>query len=86
MKKLLALIVLTGFSYCAQECKNITFEWGFSKDFDKAEAVFIKSFSEAYKEIPLEILKVKSVKSFLQDAFAEELVDLKDSCSNCSFS
>jgi ribosomal protein S18 acetylase RimI-like enzyme len=40
------------------------------------EKVFVNAFSEAYRAIPLEVLGVKSVQSFLTEAFNEERADL----------
>lgn len=48
-----------------------------TEDLQQEEKLFIDSFSQAYKDIPLSLLGITHLTDFLQAAFADERIDLK---------
>jgi len=57
---------------------KVTIEWQTQGDLKEAQEVFVKAFAHAYKDIPLEVLKVDNLLAFLHAAFEDEARDMKE--------
>jgi len=79
----LALLIVanpTASLFAKLEQKNapITVEFVTGGALEEEKAVFTRSFKDAYKDIPLDVLKVESLDAFLQAAFEDEPLDLNN--------
>ena len=74
--KLIALLTIATNTLSA--LAEIKIEYVKSGNLEEAQVVFNRAFKEAYKDIPLDVLKVESLDSFLKAAFEDEPIDLNN--------
>jgi ribosomal protein S18 acetylase RimI-like enzyme len=59
---------------------NAQLEWiSSTQELEKARTAFLKAFSNIYKDIPLEVLRIKNMNDFLNEAFNDEIADMHNS-------
>ena len=68
----------TNFDAVSKKNQAVVLEWVTKGNLQAEEAVFAKSFAHAYKDIPLEVLKVTDMNVFLKAAFEDEYLDLNN--------
>lgn len=61
-----------------QAHQEVQLDWISNGDLQQEETIFLKAFLNAYKDIPLDVLKVKDVTAFLQEAFNDERADFNN--------
>lgn len=87
MKKALSFFVLfislSMNSFASEHTiETIDFEWNEPSHLEEAEPVYLESFSQAFKSIPREILKIPNLERFLFEEYIEEIKTLDESLHN----